>query len=285
MNDQTQLLRERVRAACESMENKARTFCVTSGKGGVGKTCFSVNFAIALANCWKKCVIIDGDFGFSNVNVMLGKNARFSLEHVSRGEKQLSDIMEEACPGVWYISGGSGVADLLRLRNEQMERIMQQLSVLEGQMDCIIFDTGAGINDNILRMIEASDQTVLITTPEPTAILDGYVVVKTAAALPERPDISVVVNKTANEREADITYQSLKDVAHKHLGYDLSMLGFIPADKKIAQSINSMVPYLLQYPAGAAAAQFQKIANEITETTSPKSRNRMHGFFRRLAKR
>lgn len=284
MKDQTQLLRERVEAARRADENKAYTFCVTSGKGGVGKTSFAVNFALALANCGKKTVILDGDFGFSNVNIMLGKNSRFSMEHVVRGEKKLPEIMEESYPGVWYISGGSGVADLLHLQAGQMERIMSQLSALEQEMDYIILDTGAGLNDNILKMIAASDQTVLVTTPEPTSILDGYVVIKTAAGLPERPDISILVNKAASEKDAGATYRSLKDVAYKHLGYKLSMLGFVPPDKRMSQSISSMVPYLLEHPSSMTAAQFRKIANETTRAQSPKRESNIQSFFRRLIK-
>lgn len=285
MSDQSRLLRERVEAARQEKKHKAYTFCVTSGKGGVGKTSFSVNLALALANCGKKTVILDGDFGFSNVNVMLGKNAKYSLEHVVHGEKKLSEVMEESYPGVWYISGGSGVMDLLHLRGEQMEEMMRQLSSLERTMDYIIFDTGAGINDNILQMIKASDRTVLVTTPEPTSILDGYVVVKTAAALTVKPDISVVVNKTANEKEVTVTYQSLEDVARKHLKYELSLLGYISSDRRISQSISAMIPFLLQYPSSTTAGQFQKIANEIANMPSPKRDNGFHSFFRRLVKR
>lgn len=285
MEDQTQLLRKRVETALEAEGSKAHTFCVTSGKGGVGKTSFSVNFALALANRGKKAVILDGDFGFSNVNIMLGKNAKYSLEHVVCGQKKLSEVMEESYPGVWYISGGSGVAELLRLRGGQMEEMIQQLGELEQQMDYIIFDTGAGINGNILRMIEASDQTILITTPEPTSILDGYVVIKTASGLADRPDMSVVINKAASEREANVTYHSLADVARKHLGYELSMLGFIPADKRITQSINSMEPYLRQYPSSLTAMQIQRIADHVTKLQPVKRERGIYSFFRRLAKR
>lgn len=291
MLDQAQQLRVRVQAALagtavkhEAGNNggRAYTFCVTSGKGGVGKTSFSVNFALALARCNKKVLLIDGDFGFSNVNILLGKNATYTLEHVVRREKKLEEVMEECYPNVWYISGGSGVSELIKLRDEQLEEIVEQMIALEQQVDYIIFDTGAGINDNIIKMIDASDQTILVMTPEPTSILDSFVVLKTVADLPERPMVSALVNKVTSEQEALSTYQNFSNVVHKHLLYDIELLGYITRDNRITQSITSMVPYLIQYPSSFTASQFQKIANAVTKTqTEEKARGLKH-FLRRL---
>ncbi len=292
ITDQTQQLRDRVQAALannarqmhtqKEEEGRAYTFCVTSGKGGVGKTSFSVNFALALANCGKKVAVIDGDFGFSNVNILLGKNATYTLEHVIHGEKSLDEVMEECYPNVWYVSGGSGVMELIALNEDGMDAIVEQLLVLEKQMDFIIFDTGAGINNNIVRMIDASDQTVLVMTPEPTSIMDGYVVLKTVADLEERPHVSILLNKVTSEQEAQGIFQNFANVVRKYLGYDIEMAGHIVRDSKMSQSVSAMVPYLIQYPTGYTAAQFQKIANAVAKMEQPEVTHGIKGFFKRL---
>lgn len=292
MKSQLQLLRERVDAATENRTRGvpfdvpagAQTFCVTSGKGGVGKTSFSVNFALSLAGMNKKVVVIDGDFGFSNVNLMLGHTAKYTLEHVLSGEKHLTEVMQETYPNMWYISGGSGVSELIEMGGTQLQRILEQLSVLEQQMDYIIFDTGAGINDNILRMIDASDRTILVTTPEPTSVLDSYVVLKSAAELEDRPQVSVLINKANNEHEARSTFQSLATVAGQNLGYHIHMLGYVPADSRITKSIKAMVPFMVQYPASGTSVQLKRIAEEIAGQSRQGSETRggMRGFFQRL---
>lgn len=294
MKSQLQLLQERVNQARNRMAgpdrqtvpSRAETFCVTSGKGGVGKTAFSINFALSLAGMNKKVVVIDSDFGFSNVNLMLGKTAQYSLAHVLAGEKRLEDVMEESYPNVWYISGGSGVSELMSLSGTQLEVILAQLAVLEERMDYIIFDTGAGINENILRLMEASDRTILVTTPEPTSILDSYVVLKAAADLSERPYVSVLINKANNEKEASSTYRGLSSVAGQNLGYKLSMLGYIPADSRITKSIIAMVPFIIQYPMSGTSVQLKQIAEGIAghgaQTVS--RTGGIRGFFQRLVR-
>lgn len=291
MKSQLQLLRERVDEARENRENAvpdyaragAQTFCVTSGKGGVGKTAFSINFALSLAGMNRKVCVIDGDFGFANVNLMLGKTAKYTLEHVLSKEKRLEEVMEESYPNMWYISGGSGVSELVSLGGTELQQMLAQLSALEDKMDYIIFDTGAGINDNILRLIAASDRTILVTTPEPTSVLDSYVVLKSAAELPERPRVNVLINKANNEKEASATYQSLATVAGQNLGYQVPMLGYIPADSRITKSIKAMVPFMLQYPMSGTSVQLKRIAEEIAGPGStPVRAGGVKGFFQRL---
>lgn len=291
MKSQLQLLRERVDAARDRRENGepdyaragAQTFCVTSGKGGVGKTAFSINFALSLAGLGKKVVVIDSDFGFSNVNLMLGRTAQYTLEHVVSKEKRLEEVMEESFPNLWYISGGSGVAELISMGGSELEKILAQLSALEEKMDYIIFDTGAGINENIIRLMDASDHTILVTTPEPTSVLDSYVVLKSAAELEERPFVSVLINKANNEKEASSTYQSLASVAGQNLGYQVNMMGYIPADSRITKSIKAMVPFMVQYPMSGTSIQLKRIAEEISRPDGRAvTRRGVRGFFQRL---
>ena len=294
MKSQLQILQERVNQARSRMQNgdapsgsaRAQTFCVTSGKGGVGKTAFSINFALTLAGMNKRVVIVDSDFGFSNVNLMLGKTSQYSLADVLAGQRRLEDVMEESYRNVWYISGGSGVAELMSLGGTELELILAQLAVLEERMDFIIFDTGAGINDNILRLMETSDSTILVTTPEPTSVLDSYVVLKAASDLSERPVVSVLVNKANSEGEAESTFKGLSTVAGTNLGYRLSMLGYIPADSRITKSIKAMVPFMIQYPGSGTSVQLKRIAEKIVQpgALGAVREGGIRGFFRRLAR-
>ncbi|MBD5559249.1 MAG: MinD/ParA family protein [Clostridia bacterium] len=291
MKSQAEMFRERVEQADRTRTEgprRARTFCVTSGKGGVGKTSFSVNFGISLAQWGKKVVVIDGDFGFSNVNLMLGNNSPYTLEHVIRGEKRLHEIMSESYPNLWYISGGSGVRELIELDEGKLDGVLSQLAPLEAQMDFIIFDTGAGMNANILRMIDAADTTVLVTTPEPTSVLDSYVVLKSSADLENRPHVEVLINKANNAREVQNTYTSLASVADRNLGWHVDMLGHIPLDDRITKSIKDMTPYMIQYPLSSLSQQMKRIAQSVAmprEEPAPSQKSGVRGFFQRLLQR
>ncbi|MGI6152251.1 MAG: P-loop NTPase [Christensenellaceae bacterium] len=293
MSDQAQKLREMIYAmntqsAGESEtsggENKASVFCITSGKGGVGKTSFTVNFAIALSRCGKKVAIIDADFGFSNVNIMLGVNSQYNLSHVISGEMRLSEVMEECFPGVWYIAGGSGVQDLLQMSEIKLEHMISQLSALENTMDYILFDTGGGMNNSILRLIDASDETILVITSEPTSILDGYVVLKTASTLKNMPKIRTLINKARSESEAVSTHASFSTVALKYLQYKVDMLGYIVMDDKMTESISNFMPHIVKYPMSMASKQIQLLANKVTDSNAGQDKRAkgLKGFFSRF---
>ena len=286
MKSQAEFLKERVEQAKQQGYGeplrRAHTFCVTSGKGGVGKTAFSVNFAVALAQWGKRVAVIDGDFGFSNVNLMLGANSPYTLEHVIRKEKPLHEVMTESYPNLWYVSGGSGVSELLDLKEEELEDVLSQLAPLEKQMDFIIFDTGAGMNANILRMIEAADSTIVVTTPEPTSVLDSYVVLKSAAALRERPRVQILINKANNEKEGQAAFESLSSVAQQNLGWRVDLLGQLPMDTRIPKAIKEMVPFMVQYPLSASAGHLKRIAQQVAMPQQEPPQRGIRGFFQRL---
>ncbi len=94
---------------------KTHVISVSSGKGGVGKTSFAVNFAIALSRLGKRILIIDADFGLANIDVMLGVSVLNDLSSVINGQKELRDIVAQGHQGVKFISGiGGARTDLAR---------------------------------------------------------------------------------------------------------------------------------------------------------------------------
>jgi flagellar biosynthesis protein FlhG len=287
--DQATKLREMVsriqqqEKTAENSGSQCKVYCVTSGKGGVGKTSFTVNFAIALSRCGKKVVILDADFGFSNVNIMLGTNSKYNMSHVLNGEKKLNEIMEECFPNVWHISGGAGMSDLVQVDEEKLDTAMKQLTEIERFADYIMIDTGAGMNRNILRMMEASDVTILVMTSEPTSIVDSYVVLKTAALLERKPEILTLINKAGSAKDAINTFESFSNVVSKHLMYHVEMMGYLPVDNRVTESISSLAPHIMKYPSSLLSVKLQSMAGSVTNTAGMgENRNGFKGFFSRF---
>lgn len=262
-------------------KKKCKVICITSGKGGVGKTSFTINFAIALSQMGQKVGILDADFGFSNVDIMLGASSKYNMSHVLSGEKQLDEVLEQCFPNVWHISGGAGLADLVRVDKEKLNSAMKQLEKLEERMDYILIDTGAGINDNVLKMIDASDITILVMTSEPTSIIDSYVVIKTAAELENHPKIMAMINRAESEKTAKDTYNNFSKVVEKHLNQDINMMGYLPADSKMSSSISSLTPHIMKYPKSAFSQRIKEMAAK-TAGQPPVQKNGVAGFFGRF---
>ncbi|GAB4257818.1 MinD/ParA family protein [Thermincola ferriacetica] len=157
---------------------KTRIIAVTSGKGGVGKTNFTINFALSLMAYGQKVIVLDADLGLANIDVILGISPKYNLYHVLKGEKTIQEIIVPGPQGLQIIAGGSGIQELANLRRWQVEQFIAKLGELEGLADILIIDTAAGLSRNVMSFVLAADEVIVITTPEPTAITDAYGLVK-----------------------------------------------------------------------------------------------------------
>lgn len=277
--DQAERLRQMV-ATIRNRREGARIITVTSGKGGVGKSSFTLNFAIALARKNYRVLVIDADFGLANIDLMAQVTPEYDLTAVLKRHKRLRDIIVEGPCGIGIVSGGSGVADLIRMNEFQLERIMGELMQLDDIADVIIFDTGAGISNNILRLLRSSNDVILVTTPEPTAIMDAYALLKTVSTMEHGCRIRLVVNKADSQREADSTLQNLERAASAYLGMQVERLGCIPSDPSAVKSVKEQIPLLLSYPASPAAQGVETIVRRFMELPTEPERTGVRRFFK-----
>ncbi|MCH5184955.1 MAG: MinD/ParA family protein [Oscillospiraceae bacterium] len=291
MPDQAQMLKEYIdkkRGAEKPGENSKkgpapRTVCVTSGKGGVGKSNFTVNFALELAKNGKRVLIIDADFGLSNVDVILGISPKFDLSHVIAKKKHLYEIINEGPQGIKFISGGSGVYDLINLDRNDIDYFFTELGYIENFVDVIIFDTGAGINDNNVQIITASDEVVLVTTTEPPAIVDAYALLKTVIETKRRPQLRLVINKAETVKEAKRIIENFVKVTKNYLKTDIEALGYILEDPNVVKSVKSQKPFTLLYPETPASKNMSGIAAKyLTGKTQEDNSGGIRSFFKRF---
>ena len=286
MADQAEHLREMVQKMCGNRRPAARTVTVVSGKGGVGKTSFTVNFAVALGRMGKRVVIVDADFGFSNVDILLGANTRYSMDDVVTGKRRLKEVVQECDCGVCYIAGGAGTDALVNLSPEGEERLMGQLSQLDEQADVILFDTGAGMRPSTLRLMDSSDESILVVTPEPTSIMDAFVVLKMAAALEDKPQVRLLLNMVGNETEAKETDRNFRRVVEKYLEYDLDVIGYVKNDDEVRKAVSALAPLMVRNPGCTAARQIEAIAQRYAgQQEFAFSAGGLRGLFQKLTAR
>lgn len=256
MTDQAQNLRTMMKLN----NTQAKIVTVASGKGGVGKSSLALNLGVALSQRGRRPLIIDTDFGFNNIDVMLGVHTQYDLLDVIEGRQNVRDIIETGVSGVQFISGGSGVYELFKMAPEQLMDIVSSLVELEDVADTIIFDTSAGLSDNAMRLIRASHETILVTTPEPTAVVDAYALLKIVHEQGDRPHISLVVNQAANAKEAVSVADGFVRIAEKNLNIRLNRLGHITRDISMSSAVRMQVPVLISFPKCAASADINALA-------------------------
>lgn len=174
---------------------KSRVITVTSGKGGVGKTNFTVNLALALAALGQKVLVIDADLGMANVEVVLGCSASYSILNLLENGLKLTDVVAEGPRGIKFMAGGSGIYHLANLSDAHLKHIVSQISLFDHWADFVLIDTGAGLSRNVLNFVMAADEVIIITTPEPTAITDAYAMMKAYAGQNGVAPLRLVVNR------------------------------------------------------------------------------------------
>lgn len=277
-------LKNQAEAEITGKPTKTRVITITSGKGGVGKTNFSINLSLALISYGHKVILLDADLGLANIDVVLGISPAYNLYHVIKGEKTINEVITEGPMGLKVIAGGSGIQELANLRKGLVESFIDSLEGLEGDADFLLIDTGAGLSRNVMRFVFAADEVLLVTTPEPTAITDAYGLVKTMLSKRKSGTVHLVVNQVASSQEADLTANKLLTVADRFLKYKIDKLGFILADPMVSKAVMSQEPFILKYPKSAASQCVFRLAARLTNQEKTAEASGVKGFFERMVR-
>lgn len=215
----------------------------------------------------QRVVILDADFGLANIEIMFGTVPKHNLSDLIYLGKNIKDIITWGPMEIGFISGGSGIAGLSNLTRENLIYIIQNLVELDVIADTIIIDTGAGISDTVLEFLVASQEILLITTPEPTSITDSYSLLKSLSRHPEflkdETKIKMIANKVDKRGEGEILYNKLYSVVVRYLKTPLEYLGEIPEDGQITKAVMQQKPVSLENPNAKSVLAYEEIAAKL----------------------
>ena len=238
-----------------------RVIAVASGKGGVGKTSLTLNLALALTQQGKRVLVFDADLGLANLDVQLGLAPNKDLSHALNGTCTLREVIQAAPQGFHIIPGRAGHDRLPFLTGLERQDILKQIRDLGSLYDYIFLDVAAGVSDEVLVFTKFADTTLLITTPDPSAITDAYAVLKLMKLRHQTTNAKLVVNLASTLSEGRQTYDKLKMVAEKFLGLQLPLVGTVPADRHYSAAVRHQRLAL-------QAAPHEKIANALIHIAS-----------------
>ena len=210
---------------------------VASGKGGVGKTLTTVNMAIAARKLGLNILILDGDFGLANVDIVLGIRARYNIGDVLESRVDLKDIVLEGPLGIHIIPSGSGLAKLADLKLVQRVQLLDKIAEIASSYHLMLIDTGAGISSNVLHLNSIADEIMVVTTPEPHALTDAYAFLKVMNENYARRNFNIIVNQVISEGQGLKIYQRVADVARRFLEIELLLAGTVPKDALVERSV------------------------------------------------
>jgi flagellar biosynthesis protein FlhG len=282
MTDQAEQLREIMQKKQTSMNTNTRIIAVASGKGGVGKTNVAINIALAYAQLGKKVIVMDADLGLANVNVVLGIIPKYNLYHLIRKQRSMRDIIQDTNYGIQIVAGASGFSKIANLSDDERNNFIDELQELSSA-EVIIIDTSAGVSQNVLAFVEAADDAVIVTTPEPTAITDAYGIIKIIATEIDNMhlNLKLVVNRVKSVTEAKRVAERVINIAGQFLNIKVDYLGYVYDDPSVSNAVLKQKPFLILDPNGKASICVKHIVSRL-EKIEYKEGTGIGGFLRRL---
>jgi flagellar biosynthesis protein FlhG len=214
-----------------------KIIAVTSGKGGVGKTNVVANLSVSLSELGKKVVVLDADFGLANLDVLLGLTPRYHLGHVLYGNKTLTEIMVQGPKGIRIIPASSGLQRMSELTMAQRNHLVESFTNLDVDTDYFVIDTAAGISRNVIHFLLAAQEVIVVSAPEPTAIVDAYAVIKIILSEDHNKNIQVLINSADHAEEAHEVFCQINSVVKRFLNREIDYLGHIERDEHVPQAV------------------------------------------------
>lgn len=293
MFDQAASLREMMRNIQKEHTNVQRpiqyqpkvptVLAVSGGKGGVGKTLTTANLGLCMARMGMRTLLIDGDFGLANLDVVLNLRPQFTLDDVLCGERHLKDIIMTGVEGVRIIPSSSGVMRVPELDKLQKLMLLDQIESLDEEFDVVIIDTPAGVSKNVQYWTSSSSEIIMVVTPEPTSLADCYASIKILSQTTAETNFKLIVNMVRNDLEAKKIYEKISTLSDEYLQVRVEYLGYIPFDEAVRISVRDRIPYVQKYPFSQASQGLRDISRQIvTQGTVGQLKGTMQFFWRKM---
>ncbi len=224
----------------------ARFVVVASGKGGVGKSLVTLNMAISLAKSGKKVLVIDMDVGFANLDVLAGINVKHSLKDFFNGFA-LEDVLEKTKYGFWLLSGGNDASDIYAFQTGERERFFSEFQSLGSGLDYILIDMGAGYSEKMDSAYSVADDFILVLTPEPTAVMDGYTFLKILSIKGFTSRLFLMINMANDLSEGRLLGKRFQEITSKFTSLQFEKSYSMLNDPKVKRSVREQKPFVLSY--------------------------------------
>lgn len=235
-----------------------RSIAISGGKGGVGKSALAVNLAASYASRGKKTVLVDGDAGMADLNLLLGVAPDRSMLDLLSGVA-LDEVLVES-HGVHLLPGLNGSAQLANLGPEMRALMFQKIGALNTRFDNVVIDTAAGIDATTMTFASSASTVLVVATPDPLSLADAYAAIKVLSTQYGVEHAFLVPSSVRTRTEADQVSEQLRALVQRFLKIELTPLPYIPFDTMVPLAGASGTPLVLTHPDSPAARAIARLS-------------------------
>jgi len=268
-------------------EKSTKIIAITSGKGGVGKSTISANMAYMLSQMGYKVGLFDADIGLANLDIIFNVRAKKNLVDVLNGEAKIEDIIIKINDNLTLIPGDSG-DEIFKFNDKKLiDQFVAEIEYFD-DLDYLIIDTGAGISKTNQAFLAESDEVIVVTMPDPSAITDAYATIKVTSKYLN--SVNLLLNFTKNSKEGELIYKKIKKVADTNIEkLDLNYIGNLSRDNLVTKCSQNRLLFAKEYPSSLSFFELNEIIRNLVQklehkllTSKPRS---FAVFVRRLMDR
>lgn len=253
----------RMQRTSQSGNSEIPILTFVSGKGGTGKSITTLNIAYSLTDMGYKVLLIDLDLNFSNQQILLNVIPQLTLFNFFTGRNDINDIITKLDNNLHLIFGDSGKEDYAVFTESNFLEFFNKLQIISKNYDYILIDTASGINKIFELLISLTKAFVIVINPEPTAVMDSYVIVKALKKYEFEGDKLILVNKALNYKNGLEAFENLNKAAEHFLKDNVKYAGVINFDTEVMKSVNSQIPLYLLTKNEEIKKDFKIIAKEL----------------------
>ena len=232
----------------------AKIIVINSGKGGVGKTTTAINLGASLNKLGKEIIIVDANLNTPNIGLQLGAPiVPVTLNHVLKGKADIEDAIYEHSSGMKIIPSSLSIKEITKFNTKKIPGIARQLSKM---CDYVIIDSAAGFGEEVIAVLEAADEIIIVTNPEMPAVTDALKAVKIARGMGK--EIKGVIVTRYNNAKYEMPLSSIKSMLESQI------IGVIPEDKAVKEALNLRDAVVHTHPRSRVSKKYNEIARKIS---------------------
>jgi len=243
---------------------RAVSLCVASGKGGTGKSIVSASLGTLFA-VRGPTLLIDADFGVGNAHILQDVAPRATCVDVVEGRESVRAALAPCVQGLELLAAGSGVPRMADLSSYELHLVASGLREVEPEYEYVVVDSAAGVSHQTMAFARAADLTLIVTTPDLTAMTDAYAFLKLLCAGRAGARALLLVNRAASAEEADEVTRRIARVGERFLGAAPRLVGWLPHDALVSSCVNRRGPVVTLEPGSDVSRSMRQIATALVE--------------------